>query len=489
MGPSLDIKEGPRKAKSWLGPGIILLFVVLHLPYINADPVDHHSWRQVTTLGVARCFYYESADFFHPRVFERGGKSGVTGMECPIYNYIIFIFMKIFGYANWYGRIISLLFGALGLYWLWRLAAVEHGRGPALMSLLFLAVSPLYFFFSRNTQPDIPMTSLLIGSFHFIKMWEKSGRSGHFWTASILITAAALIKLPAIIFLPFFAFIIYFKSRERLVTSWSAYLFIAIPVMLAGGWYLYSRYLVARYELQYFYLGADILKSIAFFPSIKFFRTVIISRLPEIVANYAAFPFFVAGLALYKKIGYSRSTTVLLLLMIPYYIVGGFNLYVHNYYSLPAAPLVALVAGPAAWYLIRNARKAVKTLAVVLVVLAPVVGVLRTTVWYRQLYSEFRAARGMVERHVPDKALMVAAWRVDPTLLFFTYRNGWAIPPEAADASDLYARGARFLITTAKADSAMAQHSLLEQIERNDSLVLYKITGDEKPGEREPESR
>jgi hypothetical protein len=139
--------------------------------------------------------------------------------------------------------------------------------------------------------------------------------------------------------------------------------------------------------------------------------------------------------------------------------------------------------------LIRNPRKAVKTLAAVLVVLAPLVGVLRTTVWYRQIYSEFRAARGMVEHHVPEKGLMAAAWRVDPTLLFFTYRNGWAIPPEAADASDLYARGARFLMTTAEADSAIAQHSLLEQVERNDSLILYAIKGGEKPGEQEPESR
>jgi hypothetical protein len=145
--------------------------------------------------------------------------------------------------------------------------------------------------------------------------------------------------------------------------------------------------------------------------------------------------------------------------------------------------IVALFAGSGAGFILRAGSRFLRGAAIILLLASAVVGITRTAVWYKETYPEFTSAESLVKPHVPQDALLVAAWRADPTLLFFTYRNGWPLSPETVDLDDLYARGARYLITTDTADSLIFRHDLLTPIAREPSLRLYMITGGAAAGQ------
>ena len=76
---------------NYLAAILIVLFALIHMPWITTPPIDEHNWRQTDTAAVARNFQFESSNIFLPRVDGRGQFSGITGMEFPAYNYILYV--------------------------------------------------------------------------------------------------------------------------------------------------------------------------------------------------------------------------------------------------------------------------------------------------------------------------------------------------------------------------------------------------------------
>ena len=92
---------------------IIIGYILIHLPYLtHLDCTTNlHEWRQCDVLGVARNYYNESMNFFYPRIDGWRNLSGITGMEFPLFNYILALLYTISG------KVIS--FGcSLGSLWL-----------------------------------------------------------------------------------------------------------------------------------------------------------------------------------------------------------------------------------------------------------------------------------------------------------------------------------------------------------------------------------
>lgn len=68
----------------------ILIFFLIRLVGITNPPVDiAHSWRQITGNMVSRIFLEIDANIMYPRVDMAGEKSGITGTEFPLLNYLI----------------------------------------------------------------------------------------------------------------------------------------------------------------------------------------------------------------------------------------------------------------------------------------------------------------------------------------------------------------------------------------------------------------
>ncbi len=69
---------------------------------------------------VARNFYEVNNNIFYPRLDIDGEKTGVTGMEFPVFNYAIYLLSLVFGYEHWYGRLINLLITSIGIYFFYK---------------------------------------------------------------------------------------------------------------------------------------------------------------------------------------------------------------------------------------------------------------------------------------------------------------------------------------------------------------------------------
>jgi 4-amino-4-deoxy-L-arabinose transferase-like glycosyltransferase len=108
----------------WLGDirFWILLFFVLRLYGITNPPLEiGHNWRQTLTNMIARNFLEMDNNIFYPRIDMDGNKTGIIASEFPLYNYLIYLFAKIFGYAHWYGRLINLIFSSIGTFYFYKI--------------------------------------------------------------------------------------------------------------------------------------------------------------------------------------------------------------------------------------------------------------------------------------------------------------------------------------------------------------------------------
>jgi hypothetical protein len=88
----------------------VIAFFILRLYHITNPPLEvAHNWRQTTVTMAARNFLEVDPNILLPRIDIAGEKTGITAMEFPILNYLIYLLSLIFGYAHWYGRLINLV--------------------------------------------------------------------------------------------------------------------------------------------------------------------------------------------------------------------------------------------------------------------------------------------------------------------------------------------------------------------------------------------
>ena len=156
----------------------ILLLFVLRLYGIWFPPLEvEHNWRQTTVTMVARNFLEIDSNILFPRVDMPGKLTGITGMEFPLLNYIIFIFAKIFGYQHWYGRLIVLIVSSFGTWYFYLLIKSIFDEKMAFIGG-FLLLFSLWFAYSRKIMPDTFASSLGLISvyygFVFFKCKSKS---------------------------------------------------------------------------------------------------------------------------------------------------------------------------------------------------------------------------------------------------------------------------------------------------------------------------
>ena len=189
------ITPAPMHAKpltSWIFTDIrtwILFFFILRLYGITFPPLEvGHNWRQTDGLMIARNFYEHGPDILHPTVDVGGEKSGITGSEFPILNYLIYLVAKVFGYQHWYGRLIVLVFSSLGVYFFYKGIRMYFGESAAFNGTMLLLVS-FWFSYSRKIIPDAFAISLcLIGLYQALMYWE----TGKWWRLILFIVLCVL---------------------------------------------------------------------------------------------------------------------------------------------------------------------------------------------------------------------------------------------------------------------------------------------------------
>lgn len=323
----------------------IIFFFIIRLYGITQPPLEiAHNWRQTTVTMVARNFAEVDNNILYPRIDIAGEKTGITGMEFPLLNYLIYLASIPFGYNHWYGRLINLIISSCGLYFFFLLVRKYFSKKVAFNSTIILLFS-IWFAYSRKIMPDTFSVSLVIAGLYYGTNYLENKNITNLIISSLLVLAGALAKLPSVCLL--FVLAIFFVrkdislSRKIILTSC-----FGIAGVITGLWYFYwVPHLVQEYGFWHFFMGKSIIDG---FYEIQNELGKTLQNFYDNSLKFIGFAAFLAGLifAIIKK--NKLVISIFGIVFIPFLLIifkSGTTFAHHAYYMIPFVPIMALVAG------------------------------------------------------------------------------------------------------------------------------------------------
>jgi 4-amino-4-deoxy-L-arabinose transferase-like glycosyltransferase len=401
---------------------LILFFLVRLIGILNPPLEVGHNWRQTNVAMVARNFLEIDSSIFYPRIDVAGEKSGITGMEFPIFNYLIYLIAKLFGYDHWYGRLINLIVSSFGIWAFYRITSWYFKPKLAFHAALILLFS-IWFSFSRKIMPDTFSVSLvLIGMYFGLK---PANKVASIWKNVLLffvfITQGILSKLPAGILLVVFVPIVMTQSGKG---TWKAAILFSglASALIASAWYFYwVPHLVDAYGTWYYFMGTDIhsgWSELAKFPekvAVHFYQDAI---------KYVGFTFFMVGIFRAFKEQKKAMLMLWLVCSVVFFIFmlkSGHSFVKHDYYIIPYVPVMALLAAYGLDWIQKPAIVAVFLLAIGLE------GTLNQWGDFT-LKTENKALLNLeadLDRFSSQDDLIFINSNYYPTPMYFAHRKGW----------------------------------------------------------------
>lgn len=400
----------------------ILLFALVRLVGITDPPLEvAHSWRQTTVLMVARNYYELGPDLLRPRIDFAGEKTGITGMEFPLLNYLTYLVARIFGWADWYGRVIVLLFSMLGAFTFHGLVERYLGKHRALIATLLL-MSSLWFQYGRKTMPDVFALSLVMAGLWCIAHALDDDRPLLMYPVAFLLLAlGVLCKSPAAALFAALGPMWWLARarRQRVFISMTVATSALIPaVWWYGSW---VPYLVRNYGFWHFFMGEGMdrgyVELLAHWPDVaeKFYFDAL---------RFTGFAAFLWGLFVAIR---TRSKLLLSTLglfglgMAGIMLMSGSTFAIHSYYILPFVPIMAVVA---AYGLdILRPRRWVWLFTSVIIIEG--VANAQHDLYLRPDQKEFLALGPMLDLVSERGDRIVINTDQVPTALYFAHRKGW----------------------------------------------------------------
>lgn len=404
----------------------ILLLFILRLYGISLPPLEiEHNWRQTTVTMVARNFYEIDQNIFFPRVDMAGNLSGITGMEFPLLNYLIFLFAKIFGYQDWYGRLIVLITSSFGIWYFFKLLKQQFDKKTAFNASILLLFS-LWFAYSRKIMPDTFATSLAIISLYFgleflAKRDYKSLLLYFFFGLFGL-----LAKLPvAFLFIYFLVPVLKGKifTSQKITFALSSVLLLS-PVIW---WYfVWTPYLTEHYGFWHFFMGKDFIDgwqdSLKDWPAVLYRLFITPLGFSGLVFLLVSFVWLFTKKE-FKVLGvYVLGLSSFFILVV---LKAGWTFHHHNYYVLAFIPVYVI---PIAKFLEYQPSR----LKVFFLLIMGIEGI-------ASQYHEFRIKDDFAALLELESSLDSLSSRKDlivlnsgnyPTPMYFAHRKGWTLSNE-----------------------------------------------------------
>lgn len=407
----------PHDIRFW-----ILLFFIVRLYHVANPPLEvAHNWRQTTVTMVARNFVESGPDLLHPKIDIAGEKSGITGMEFPVLNYLIYLLSSVFGYTHWYGRLINLVVSSLGLYYFYLLVK-KHFNPAIAFNATFILLFSIWFSYSRKIMPDTFSVSLVIaGLFFGTRYVSETHKLKDAVLFFFLISLGTLSKLPAgylLIVLSFFILSEHYRFREKIIVLM---LLIVFATIISLYYFYWVPRLNATYGFNHFFMGKDITKGFADIVSHwkeaaeKFYAQAV---------GYSGFVVFLWSLYTVIMKKEKRIALVFVLCGLGFLLImfkGGFAFYHHSYYIIPFAPVMALVMG----YSISTMKSPRSQMIVLLVVSLECIFTNNADFYIKEKNLAILGLERDLDKISSRSDLVLINSGNVPTPMYFAHRKGW----------------------------------------------------------------
>lgn len=457
----------------------IILFFVIRLIGITNPPLEvAHNWRQTTVTMAARNFLEVDNNILYPRIDFAGEKTGITGMEFPLLNYLIYLVSEIFGYEHWYGRLINLFFSSFGLFFFFKLIKKYFNKNIAFSSALVLLFS-IWFAYSRKIMPDTFAMSFILsgiyfGTNYFDEEKKKSDRLINLVLFIILTALGSLSKLPSAYLLV--VFILFFLNKKILLKRKIIFAIAAtLSILPAILWYFYwVPYLVETYGFWHFFMGKSFSQGIH---EIAANLNQTLQRFYDTALKYIGFIIFLFGLihAVIKK--QRLLIFVFILGFIGFLVIifkAGYTFTHHSYYIIPFVPVMALITG----YGIMQFKN--KKLVLLLLLAVGFEGILNQQHDFR-IHDKELALLNLEEDlnkvSISSNLILINSGNY-PTPMYFAHRKGWINSNEKIKddnyLQNLRAKGLKYIIILKKTFGTYMEMNLPIVLD-NDNYCIYKL--------------
>lgn len=454
----------------------IIFFFIIRLYGITNPPLEvAHNWRQTTVTMVARNFYETSPDILYPRVDFAGDKSGITGMEFPVLNYLIYLVSLVFGYSHWYGRIINLIISSIGVLFFYKIINKYFDKNVAFYSSIVL-LSSIWFAYSRKIMPDTFSMSLTLIGFYFGTNYldTKSKRFYNLILYFIFTLIGIISKLPSGYIL--ILFLLFFVDKNISLTSKILFsattILLIVPIVL---WYFYwVPYLVYIYGFWHFFMGKEMSQGLN---EICHNMNDTLAHFYDSALKYIGFSIFVFGLC----IGFLQKNKMLLFIFLFSFLAflivifkAGFTFSHHAYYIIPFVPIMALVCGYGLTKIVHQ--------KIILIVITAIMleGILNQQHEFFLKDKEIAIAslEKILDKFSNRKDLIVINSNDNPTPMYFSHHKGWlASNAQIVDENFMSAikeRGCKYVIIL-KQYLGTKVNLRYELVYNNEHYSIYKL--------------
>ncbi|PKP20879.1 MAG: hypothetical protein CVU05_08045 [Bacteroidetes bacterium HGW-Bacteroidetes-21] len=451
----------------------IVLALVLRLYQITSPPLETlHNWRQVTGNMVARNFLEIDNNILYPRLDFAGEKSGITGTEFPLLNYLIYIVSYIFDWNHWYGRLINLIVSSLGIWFFYKIVHRFIRKEYAFSAAIILLCS-IWFIYSRKSMPDTFSASLgLMGIWYGLVFLQES--KVYQWLLFLVFTTLAVLsKIPAIILfsgllVPLFSKT--FSLRNRLLLSLGG-----LIALLPSVWWYYVHvpYLNLKGDFVHYYMGTTLTQG----------WSEILTNINGTLETFYFTPLMFSGFALFltgivlcivKKNRLIIAIFSIALFFWTFFILkSGRNYFIHGYYIVPFVPFMALMAASGLNY-IKN-----KKIATALLLIFVIESLANQQHDFHIRNGEERRLQleSIADSVIEKNALIIINGGDNPRDIYYIHRKGWSVKDENLNKNttdSLFQKGAKYLVL----DKNYYQHTFtkdLLSVFDNQNYSIFKL--------------
>ncbi len=466
--------------------GWLLLFFLIQCIGITDPPLEiGHNWRQVLTNMVSRNYFETGMDWLYPRIDIAGDKTGITGAEFPLLNFLIFGCFKMFGFAHWYGRLINLAAVIWGIFrfhktinWLFN----ERVANFAAVSLM----ASVWFSISRKIMPDTFAVSLVIIGLSYIVQYCFYSKPQALLLGIIFMSLGMLSKIPSACLVAALLSLIWIKT-VKVKTKIFVFSGVIISAIPAIWWYFIWVPYLNTFGYPWF-ISKGLMEGVREIIPLwhllleKFYFTSFYSFIALIVMIFGV------GISVVQRdkvfwIGISAVTAIFV-----FYVVKTGSVFPqHTYYVIPFVPIMSLFLG-----LGLNALASFRwgdKWKNVLIFLVVVEGI------SNQMHDHFikksetykLTLETEVSRHIPISDLVIINSGVNPQELYFLHRKGWvALNEQIFDVNQMNQwihKGAKYVVlnkslfknwvtSQIRPSSATPSGNLVYQ---NEFYALYKL--------------
>lgn len=400
----------------------IFIFFLIRLIGITNPPIEiAHVWRQVTGDMVARNFYEVDNNIMYPRFDMAGNKTGITGTEFPILNYLVYLVSLVFGFNDWYGRLINLIVSSIGIYFLYKLLKLKFKEEHAFVTSILLLVS-MWFMYSRKVMPDTFSTSLVIIALCNAFLYCINKQKKHLLIYILFASLGVLSKIPSAYLLVTLVFI--FQDPKvnlyQKIEIFLASVLVAIPVVF---WYFYwFPFLNSQYGFPYYSMGTSF--------SNGFIQ--IISNLDQTLEKFYFEPVKFSGFALFLFGIYTaiksknKAVTYLFLGCFSAFSVfifkAGLNFSHHSYYVIPFVPVICFVTA----FGITSIPKKWLQVVFVLIISTECIANQQHDFFIKDSQRYKLNLENIADKVSCKNDLIAINGGTNPQQLYFTHRKGWS---------------------------------------------------------------